>query len=149
MVASTGNFGSLMAGGTQVLAYFFPAFIDIFPQSFGRGISGVSGTGVSGTANTLPGKRRCLNTPCHCSYSASCGISMPAPPTARHTRGGIRLPVLLNGASSLSWWAWCTDHGVLIMVSDSIFSPVLMPYLFLLTISPDVWLVTKRLPGLA
>lgn len=49
--------------------------------------------------------------------------------------GGIELPVYLNGASSHSWWAMV----VLIMVSGSIFGSLVFSYLFLWTVSPQVW----------
>ncbi len=59
--------------------------------------------------------------------------------------GGIRLPVYLNGPSSHSWWAMV----ILIMVSGSIFASLLFAYLFLWTVSPDVWPAADRLPALA
>jgi cytochrome c oxidase subunit I+III len=49
--------------------------------------------------------------------------------------GGIRLPVYMNGGASHSWWAMV----VLILVSGSIFASLLFSYLFLWTVSPEVW----------
>ncbi|HEY0848060.1 MAG TPA: cytochrome c oxidase subunit I [Noviherbaspirillum sp.] len=59
-----------------------------------------------------------------------------------HIGGGIRLPVYLTGAGSHSWWAMV----VLILVSGSIFGCLLFSYLFLWTVSPDVWPAADALP---
>jgi cytochrome c oxidase subunit I+III len=60
--------------------------------------------------------------------------------------GGITLPVYQNGSSSHSWWAMV----VLILVSGSIFGSLMFTYLFLWTVSPDVWpQQTETLPSLA
>jgi cytochrome c oxidase subunit I+III len=59
--------------------------------------------------------------------------------------GGITLPVYQNGSSSHSWWAMV----VLILVSGSIFGSALFAYLFLWTVSPDVWTQgSEALPAL-
>jgi cytochrome c oxidase subunit I+III len=59
--------------------------------------------------------------------------------------GGLRLPVQMNGPSSHSWWAMV----VLILVSGSIFASLVFTYLFLWTVSPDVWPADPQaLPGL-
>jgi cytochrome c oxidase subunit I+III len=60
--------------------------------------------------------------------------------------GGITLPVHKTGASSHSWWAMI----VLILVSGSMFASLLFGYLFLWTVSPEVWPAdTSELPKLA
>jgi cytochrome c oxidase subunit I+III len=60
--------------------------------------------------------------------------------------GGIRLPVYLTGPASHSWWAMM----VLIMVSGSLFGSLLFAYLFLWTVSPDVWPTGRdELPAVA
>ncbi|GAB3551624.1 cytochrome c oxidase subunit I [Noviherbaspirillum agri] len=57
--------------------------------------------------------------------------------------GGISLPVYQTGSSSHSWWAMV----ILIMVSGSIFGSLLFSYLFLWTVSPEVWPGPERLPA--
>ena len=49
--------------------------------------------------------------------------------------GGIKLPVYQTGPSSQAWWAMI----VLIFVAGSIFASQVFSYLFLWTVSPDVW----------
>jgi cytochrome c oxidase subunit I+III len=49
--------------------------------------------------------------------------------------GGITLPVYMNGPSSHAWWAMV----VLILVSGSIFASLVFSYLYLWTVSPQVW----------
>ncbi len=49
--------------------------------------------------------------------------------------GGIRLPVYVTGPASHSWWAMV----VLVLVSGSIFGSLVFSYLFLWTVSPQVW----------
>ncbi|WP_240788589.1 cytochrome c oxidase subunit I [Ramlibacter henchirensis] len=58
--------------------------------------------------------------------------------------GGVLLPVQMTGPSSHSWWAMV----VLVIVSASIFGSMVFSYLFLWTVSPDVWPTsTAVLPG--
>jgi cytochrome c oxidase subunit I+III len=57
--------------------------------------------------------------------------------------GGIRLPVSVAGPSSHSWWAM----GVLILVSASIFASLVFSYLFIWTVSPQLW-TGRALPAL-
>jgi cytochrome c oxidase subunit I+III len=59
--------------------------------------------------------------------------------------GGIRLPVYMSGPSSHAWWAMI----VLILVSASIFGAMLFSYLFLWTVSPEVWPDGDALPSIA
>ncbi|MFC7517580.1 cbb3-type cytochrome c oxidase subunit I [Herbaspirillum sp. GCM10030257] len=59
--------------------------------------------------------------------------------------GGIRLPVYMTGPSSHSWWAMV----VLILVAASIFGSMLFAYLFLWTVSPEVWPDADALPSFA
>jgi cytochrome c oxidase subunit I+III len=56
--------------------------------------------------------------------------------------GNLTLPVYMNGSSSHSWWAMI----VLILVAGSIFGCLLFSYLFLWTVSPDVWPGAEGLP---
>jgi cytochrome c oxidase subunit I+III len=49
--------------------------------------------------------------------------------------GGHVLPVQMTGPASHSWWAMV----VLILVSGSLFASMAFSYLFLWTVSPDVW----------
>ncbi|WP_332813726.1 cbb3-type cytochrome c oxidase subunit I [Ramlibacter sp.] len=49
--------------------------------------------------------------------------------------GGVRLPVQMTGPDSHSWWAMV----VLILVCGSIFGSLVFSYLFLWTVSPEVW----------
>jgi heme/copper-type cytochrome/quinol oxidase subunit 3 len=56
--------------------------------------------------------------------------------------GGIRLPVYVSGPTSQSWWAMV----VLILVSASIYGCAVFSYLFLWTVSPEVWHEAPALP---
>jgi len=49
--------------------------------------------------------------------------------------GGIRVPVYVQGPRSHSWWAVV----VLLLVDGTAFACLLFTYLFLWTVSPDVW----------
>jgi heme/copper-type cytochrome/quinol oxidase subunit 3 len=57
--------------------------------------------------------------------------------------GGIRVPVYASGPFSHSWWAMV----VLMLVAGSIFASLLFSYLYLWTVSPQVWPQTDALPG--
>ncbi|HET8726377.1 MAG TPA: cytochrome c oxidase subunit I [Alphaproteobacteria bacterium] len=61
--------------------------------------------------------------------------------------GGITLPVYQTGPMSHSWWAMV----VLLLVAGSIFFSLVFSYLFLWTVSPDVWPAASgsSLPSLA
>ena len=60
----------------------------------------------------------------------------PAPtPEAADIGGGIRLPTYMSGPQSHAWWAVV----VLMLVSASIYGCALMSYLYLWTVSPQVW----------
>ena len=59
--------------------------------------------------------------------------------------GGIRLPVYITGPSSQSWWAMI----VLILVTGTVFACLVFSYLFLWTVSPDVWPKHGDLPSLS
>ncbi len=56
--------------------------------------------------------------------------------------GGVVLPVYATGPVSHSWWAMI----VLILVIGSIFACLVFAYLFLWTVSPDVWPAATGLP---
>jgi cytochrome c oxidase subunit I+III len=49
--------------------------------------------------------------------------------------GGIRVPVYASGPSSHSWWATV----ILMLVAGAIFGCLLFSYLYLWTVSPQVW----------
>jgi cytochrome c oxidase subunit I+III len=49
--------------------------------------------------------------------------------------GGIRLPVYVTGPSSHSWWA----TAILLLVAASMFVALLFSYLYVWTVSPEVW----------
>jgi cytochrome c oxidase subunit I+III len=57
--------------------------------------------------------------------------------------GGIRLPTYMSGPRSQAWWAMV----VLMLVSASIFGCAVFSYLYLWTVSPQVW--PQDLPELA
>jgi cytochrome c oxidase subunit I+III len=59
--------------------------------------------------------------------------------------GGITLPVYLTGPQSHSWWA----SVLVILVSASIFFAMIFSYLFLWTVSPEVWTSVPALPALS
>jgi len=56
--------------------------------------------------------------------------------------GGIELPVYATGPVSQSWWAMV----ILILVAASIFGCAIFSYLFLWTVSPEVWPAAASLP---
>ncbi|MDC7785047.1 cytochrome c oxidase subunit I [Rhodoplanes sp. TEM] len=58
--------------------------------------------------------------------------------------GGIRLPTYVTGPMSHSWWAMV----VLLMVAGTLYACLLFSYLFLWTVSPDVWPKPDALPEL-
>ena len=49
--------------------------------------------------------------------------------------GGLKLPTYMSGPKSQAWWAMV----VLMLVSASIYGCVLFSYLYLWTVSPDIW----------
>lgn len=55
---------------------------------------------------------------------------------------GIRLPTYMTGSSSHSWWAMV----VLMFVAGSLFFSYVFSYLFLWTVSPEVWAPTGAPP---
>jgi cytochrome c oxidase subunit I+III len=59
---------------------------------------------------------------------------------------GIRLPTYMTGPQSHGWWAMV----VLMLVAASLYLSYIFSYLYLWTVSPDVWpsLGTPALPGL-
>jgi cytochrome c oxidase subunit I+III len=57
--------------------------------------------------------------------------------------GGLRLPVYVTGPVSQSWWAM----GVLILVAASIYACAIFSYLYLWTVSPQVWPHAAALPA--
>ncbi|MBK9134403.1 MAG: cbb3-type cytochrome c oxidase subunit I [Betaproteobacteria bacterium] len=59
--------------------------------------------------------------------------------------GGIELQAYLTGPSSHSWWAMV----VLMLVSASLYGSAVISYLYLWTVSPEVWPRAEALPGLA
>jgi cytochrome c oxidase subunit I+III len=72
----------------------------------------------------------------------------PAPGRGRVDIGaGIKLPTTMSGPSSHSWWAMV----VLMLVAGSLYLAYLFSYLYLWTVSPQVWppLGSPMLPPLA
>jgi cytochrome c oxidase subunit I+III len=59
--------------------------------------------------------------------------------------GGYRLPVYMTGPTSHSWWAMV----VLMLVAGSLFLSCVFSYLFLWTVSPEVWAPAALVPGAA
>ncbi len=57
--------------------------------------------------------------------------------------GGMKLLVYLTGPTAHSWWAMI----VLILVSGSVFASLVFSYLFLWTVSPEVWPSADGLPA--
>ncbi len=49
--------------------------------------------------------------------------------------GGIKLPVYMSGPASQAWWAMV----VLMLVAGSLYACALFSYLYLWTVSPEVW----------
>jgi len=58
--------------------------------------------------------------------------------------GGIRVPVYVQGPQNHAWWAVV----VLLLVDGTAFACLLFTYLFLWTVSPDVWPAAADLPSL-
>lgn len=59
--------------------------------------------------------------------------------------GGWRVPVYVQGPESHSWWAVV----VLLLVDGTAFACLIFTYLFLWTVSPEVWPTDMAaLPGL-
>jgi cytochrome c oxidase subunit I+III len=58
--------------------------------------------------------------------------------------GGIRLPAYVTGPLSQAWWAMV----ILMLVSASLFGCAIFSYLYLWTVSPDVWPRAEALPSL-
>jgi cytochrome c oxidase subunit I+III len=58
--------------------------------------------------------------------------------------GGYRLPVYLTGPDGHGWWAMV----ILMLVAGSLFVAWLFSYLYLWTVSPDVWPGAAALPSL-
>jgi cytochrome c oxidase subunit I+III len=57
--------------------------------------------------------------------------------------GGIRLPVYVTGSSSHAWWAMV----ILMLVSGSLYASAVFSYLYLWTVSPEVWPERNALPS--
>jgi cytochrome c oxidase subunit I+III len=57
--------------------------------------------------------------------------------------GGFRVPVYASGPLSHSWWAMV----VLLLVAGSVFACLLFSYLYLWTVSPQVWPQADALPA--
>ncbi len=89
--------------------------------------------------------------------SAACGVIAVAAilrwaweldPGPTHDRvdigGGMRVPVQATGPTSHSWWA----VAILLLVSTSLYGCALFSYLYLWTVSPQVWPAAAALPAL-
>lgn len=58
--------------------------------------------------------------------------------------GGVRLPAYMSGPLSQSWWAVV----VLMLVAGSAYGCIVFGYLYVWTVSPEVWPAAERVPGL-
>ena len=58
--------------------------------------------------------------------------------------GGLKLPVYVTGPASHSWWAMVT----LLLVAGTLFGSLVFSYLYLWTVSPQVWPAIATLPAL-
>jgi cytochrome c oxidase subunit I+III len=63
------------------------------------------------------------------------GLDPPADHPPADIGGGLVLPVYASGPQSQSWWAIV----VLMLVSGALYGCLVFSYLFLWTVSPDVW----------
>jgi cytochrome c oxidase subunit I+III len=70
-------------------------------------------------------------------------LDPPARDPAADVGGGLRLPVYATGPDSQAWWAMV----ILMLVSGALYGCLLFSYLFLWTVSPDVWPETLPDPG--
>jgi cytochrome c oxidase subunit I+III len=59
--------------------------------------------------------------------------------------GGIRLPTYMAGPVSHGWWAM----AVLLLVAGALYLSFLFSYLYLWTVSPQVWPSARALPDIA
>ena len=62
-------------------------------------------------------------------------LDPPATHPAVDIGGGLRLPVYVSGPLSQAWWAMV----ILMLVSGSLYACLLFSYLYLWTVSPDIW----------
>jgi len=58
--------------------------------------------------------------------------------------GGLRLPAYMSGPQSQAWWAVV----VLLLVSASLYGCAVFSYLYLWTVSPQIWPSAAQLPAL-
>jgi cytochrome c oxidase subunit I+III len=86
-----------------------------------------------------------------CGFSAIAMIlvwmwsSDPAPVAPVEIGDGIKLPVYVTGPASHSWWAMV----VLLLVAGSLYLSFVFSYLYLWTVSPQVWPRPGVLPALS
>jgi cytochrome c oxidase subunit I+III len=69
--------------------------------------------------------------------------SDPKPTPAVDIGGGIKLPTYASGPLSHSWWAMV----VLLLVAGSLYLAFVFSYLYLWTVSPQVWPKPEALPA--
>jgi cytochrome c oxidase subunit I+III len=69
--------------------------------------------------------------------------SDPKPAAAADIGGGIKLPTYASGPISHSWWAMV----VLLLVAGSLYLACVFSYLYLWTVSPQVWPRPETLPA--
>jgi cytochrome c oxidase subunit I+III len=62
-------------------------------------------------------------------------LDPPAGQPPAEIGGGLRLPVYVSGPMSQAWWAMV----ILMLVAGSLYACLLFSYLYLWTVSPDVW----------
>jgi cytochrome c oxidase subunit I+III len=67
----------------------------------------------------------------------------PAPTAPVDIGGGMKLPTFMSGPSSHSWWATV----VVLLVAGSLYLAYVFSYLYLWTVSPQVWPQSAALPA--
>jgi cytochrome c oxidase subunit I+III len=70
--------------------------------------------------------------------------SDPAPTASVDIGGGLKLPTYVSGPMSHSWWA----AVILLLVTGSLYLAYVFSYLYLWTVSPQVWPKPDALPAL-
>ena len=70
--------------------------------------------------------------------------SDPKPLPAVNIGGGLRLPTYVSGPGSHSWWAMV----VLLLVAGSLFLAYVFSYLYLWTVSPQIWPKPEQVPAI-
>jgi cytochrome c oxidase subunit I+III len=84
---------------------------------------------------------------CGCSAIAMILIWMwnsdPEPAASAEIGGGLKLPTYVSGPTSHSWWATV----IVLLVAGSLYLAYVFSYLYLWTVSPQVWPKPEALPA--